>query len=97
MLYLGIDGGGTKCRAIIENESGEIIGKGIGGPVNPQYGLSTTFKSILEATDQAAKECGITEKDYEQDIVGIGLAGVNFFYRYTTKLTNGNTLLRNYI
>src|SRR5690554_7426787 len=31
-LYLGIDGGGTKCRARIISASGRMLGTGVGGP-----------------------------------------------------------------
>jgi len=82
MLYLGIDGGGTKCRAVIENQNGEIIGRGIGGPANPLHGFQRAINSILEATGQAIEETGLSEADYPKIIAGIGLAGVNLSSLY---------------
>ena len=32
--FLGIDGGGTKTRAIILDETGRLLGAGLGGPSN---------------------------------------------------------------
>ena len=30
--WVGVDGGGTKCRAELFNEFGESLGQGVGGP-----------------------------------------------------------------
>ncbi len=76
-LYLGIDGGGSKCRAVISTGAGNIIGQGIGGPANPLHGLQKTFESILDATSQALVNAGCKPTDFSQLIAGVGLAGVN--------------------
>ena len=34
LLFLGIDGGGTKCRARLRNAQGDLLGEGTGGPSN---------------------------------------------------------------
>lgn len=77
MFYLGIDGGGTKCHAVIQNEQGEEIGRGRGGPSNPVHGYERTIQSIEDATSQAMNKAGLTEKDYSSIVAGIGLAGLN--------------------
>jgi glucosamine kinase len=84
MLYLGIDGGGTKCHAVIENEQGQVIGRGRGGPANPVHGVEQTFQSILEATSQALVQAGFKADDYSKLIAGIGLAGVNIKAQFNT-------------
>ena len=33
-LFLGIDGGGTGCRAAVADASGRILGTGVAGPAN---------------------------------------------------------------
>ncbi|MCW8876225.1 MAG: hypothetical protein OQK51_04125 [Kangiellaceae bacterium] len=77
MWYLGIDGGGSKCRAVITNLEGEVLGVGTGGPANPLHGFQKSLDSILDATNQALTEAGLTTSHLNQLIAGVGLAGVN--------------------
>jgi glucosamine kinase len=48
-LYIGIDGGGTKCRARIITEDQRVLGTGVGGPANPFHGVQQTKDSIRTA------------------------------------------------
>ena len=77
MYYLGIDGGGTKCHAVIQNEAGETLGRGRGGPANPVHGYEQAIQSITDASTQAAEESGLSQDDFSSIVAGIGLAGVN--------------------
>ena len=77
ILFIGIDGGGSKCRAIISNLDGKIIGRGIGGPANPFYGMQRALNSIVEASQNAIKDAGLTNEELNNIIAGVGLAGVN--------------------
>lgn len=76
-LYLGIDGGGTKCRAVIVSESGQTLGVGNGGPANPYHGVERALESIAKATDNALDDAGLERAVKSQLIAGLGLAGVN--------------------
>jgi len=76
-LYLGIDGGGSKCRAVITASDGRVLGEGLGGPANPYFGLERAITSILEATEQALANAGLVPEDKGRLIAGVGLAGVN--------------------
>jgi len=76
-LYLGIDGGGTKCRARIISASGRMLGTGVGGPANPLHGVQQTLISIQTATERALVDAGLPVTSCNQLIAGIGLAGVN--------------------
>lgn len=76
-LYLGIDGGGSKCRASLVSSAGEIIGTGLSGPANPLHGLARTLESIEDASLQAIKSAGLSSADLSQVVTGMGLAGVN--------------------
>jgi N-acetylglucosamine kinase-like BadF-type ATPase len=54
MFYLGIDGGGTKTKAILTNEFGEILGIGYGGPSSIRtVSNEITRRSILDACQEA--------------------------------------------
>ncbi|MDO3383605.1 N-acetylglucosamine kinase [Gilvimarinus algae] len=76
-LYLGIDGGGTKCRAVLVNESNQVLGVGNGGPSNPYHGVTRALESIVNATDHALRNAGLSAADKSRVVAGLGLAGVN--------------------
>ncbi|MDP4527527.1 BadF/BadG/BcrA/BcrD ATPase family protein [Alkalimonas delamerensis] len=76
-LYLGIDGGGTKCRAILVDQQMTVLGEGIAGPGNPLRGMEIATASIMDATRQALLCAGLPERSMADLTVGAGLAGVN--------------------
>lgn len=82
-LYLGIDGGGSKCRAVITSEDGRVLGEGLSGPANPCFGVERTITSILDATEQALNSAGLDSEDKGKLIAGVGLAGVNLPHLFT--------------
>lgn len=85
-LYLGIDGGGTKCKARLENSSGEVIGEGLSGPANPAQSADTAFTSIVDAAKQALTAAGLPCADVSKINACLGLAGVNIpAYRAETE------------
>ena len=74
--YLGIDGGGTRCRARIENASDKILGEANAGPATTRIGLDKAWRSIMDATEAAAAQAGLTHEDLARMHAGIGLAGL---------------------
>ena len=74
--YLGIDGGGTRCRARIEDENGKILGEASSGPATTRIGSDKSWRSVMEATEGAAARAGLTREDFSRMHVGIGLAGL---------------------
>jgi glucosamine kinase len=74
--YLGIDGGGTRCRARIEDEDGRVLGEASSGPATTRIGLDKAWRSIMEATEAAAAKAGLAREDFAQMRAGIGLAGL---------------------
>ena len=74
--FIGIDGGGSKCKAIIVDANNNILGEGISGPANPLHGFEQAVHSITESAEIALKasELDIELKDLT---AGVGLAGVN--------------------
>jgi glucosamine kinase len=75
--YLGIDGGGTRCRARIEAENGRVLGEASSGPATTRIGLEKAWLSIMEATEAAAAQAGLTRDDFTRMHAAIGLAGLN--------------------
>src|SRR5690554_4217597 len=76
-LYLGVDGGGTKCRACVANAQGHILGIGNAGAANAMQGLEQTQSSIVLSAKRSLEAAGLPEHTLGQLVVGVGLAGVN--------------------
>ncbi|MFT5296315.1 MAG: glucosamine kinase, partial [Colwellia sp.] len=76
-IFLGIDGGGSKCKAILMSNDNKILGTGIAGPANPLHGYEQAINSIAESAKLALKNAGIDESELGNIIAGVGLAGVN--------------------
>lgn len=75
-LFLGIDGGGSKCRAKILLPDG-TSGFGMAGPANPMHSVEQTVTSILKSTQLALSGGGLSQTMMGQLVAGVGLAGVN--------------------
>lgn len=75
-LLLGVDGGGTKCRARLSDMDGNILGEGRGGPANTRLGLDVAFGSIVAATEIALASAGLSLGKKRNIHAGLGLAGV---------------------
>ncbi len=76
-LFLGIDGGGSKCKAIVMNENNEILGTGVSGPANPLHGFDQATNSITESAKLALIDAGLQQIQLNELNAGVGLAGVN--------------------
>jgi glucosamine kinase len=76
-LYLGIDGGGSKCHAVLYRHGNGIVGEGVGGPANPLQGYERALESISEAASLAAANAGLSADELTTMVAGIGLAGLN--------------------
>lgn len=76
-LFLGIDGGGSKCKAIVVDENNTVLGTGIAGPANPLHGFEQATTSIVESAKLALADAGLSHVKLSDLNVGAGLAGVN--------------------
>jgi glucosamine kinase len=79
-LFLGIDGGGTGCRAAVADASGRILGQGTAGPANLTTDADGTRANLLAAARAALAEAcgpGAVEVELGRLIAGLGLAGAN--------------------
>jgi glucosamine kinase len=74
--YLGIDGGGTRCRARIEDKNGRLLGEASSGPATTRIGEEKAWRSIMEATGAAAAKAGLARADFGRMRAAIGLAGL---------------------
>jgi len=72
-LFLGVDGGGTKTRVAVCDETGKILAKGEGGPSNP---LVVGIDGMILSIKKALKNAGIDKERFE--VAVFGLAGAGF-------------------
>ena len=76
-IFLGIDGGGSKCKAIVMSADNKILGTGISGPGNPLHGFEQATHSIVTSAQLALADANIAESSLGNIVAGVGLAGVN--------------------
>lgn len=75
-FYLGLDGGGTGCRAVVANEF-TVLGHGAGAAANPRaVGVALAWTNVYRAVDAALTSAGL-ERDAKSSLHAcFGLAGV---------------------
>ena len=77
-IYIGVDGGGTKTKVIIEDSVGHKIGEGVGGASNIRLSVTQAWDSINTAISQALKGTSLTLDNWDYRFnIGLGLAGVS--------------------
>ncbi|MEM7710820.1 MAG: BadF/BadG/BcrA/BcrD ATPase family protein, partial [Pseudomonadota bacterium] len=74
--FVGLDGGGTGCRAVIADADGHPIGTGTGGPANFATDPDATIRNVRAALDRAARDAGLTNAQLAVATIHIGLAGI---------------------
>jgi len=81
VLVLGIDGGGSRCRArlcaISGANLGKVLGDGVGGPANIRLGIEQSFGSVLQATTQCMSAAGLAMRDLDRIVACLALAGAS--------------------
>jgi glucosamine kinase len=74
-LFMGVDGGGTKCRARLSDAAGRALGEGLGGPANIWRDPERAMRSVLAACRIAVQSAGLSETALAEAHAGLGLAG----------------------
>lgn len=77
MVVLGIDGGGTSCRAAVASCDGVIIGRSKVGPANIRTDLSAAADNIMAAVNAAFADAGQDVGSVAETPTVLGLAGAN--------------------
>src|SRR5918998_902728 len=73
-LVLGVDGGGTKTRAVIVDAAGEVLGEGLAGPSNPlRVGVVPAALAVRVAVERACAAAHVRRGDIAA--AQVGLAG----------------------
>jgi glucosamine kinase len=76
-LLLGVDGGGTRCRARLCSPSGTKLGEATAGPANIRLGLEQSFGATLQATTECLSQAGLSPHDSVRIVACLALAGAS--------------------
>lgn len=73
LYFLGIDGGGSRCRARVRDASGRLLGEAIGGSSNIHQNFDGALANIVATAAEAAAKAQLKTTDLH---AGLGLAGI---------------------
>ncbi len=75
-LYLGVDAGGSHCRARLTDAAGTVLGVGHNGPANTRIGLDALHATLIDTCAQATMAAGLTDTQISRVQAGMGIAGI---------------------
>ena len=75
-LYLGVDGGGSRCRARIADEFGTVVSEVGSGPATTRLSIDEAWRSIMRAYTAAAEQAPLGREDFALVHAGIGLVSL---------------------
>jgi glucosamine kinase len=76
-LFLGADGGGTRCRVRLALGSGVVLGEGEAGPANLRLGFVEAFAAVLDGARQCLAVAGLPLTALERVTACLALAGAS--------------------
>jgi glucosamine kinase len=71
--FLGIDGGGSRCRARIRDADGALLAEAVGGASNIYQDFEGALATIVNTSREAAEKVGLTTGQLH---AGMGIAGI---------------------
>ena len=74
--HIGVDGGGTQCRARLYAPGGKLIGSAKAGPANVRLGSKRVKQSLNDVANAVLAQANLDSSVLQDCNVGIGLAGV---------------------
>src|SRR5258706_13986996 len=74
-FYIGVDGGGTSCRARIEDADGRLLGQGTAGPATTRIGADRAMQAGRAASMGAPIDAGLPPGPPAETNAAGGLAG----------------------
>lgn len=87
-LFIGVDGGASKCIVRVENKSGKLLGRETSGPANIRLSVPQAWESIHSALDKILKPLDIKLHDPAfRWHAGMGLAGCEISSAYEAFLS----------
>lgn len=77
-LFLGVDGGQSSTTALIGDESGRIVGRGVGGPCNHAAageGRAKLEHAVSDSLAAACREAGLDPATVRFEVACFGMSG----------------------
>ncbi|KTR47064.1 N-acetylglucosamine kinase [Pantoea ananatis] len=74
---LGIDGGGTQCRARLTDANGNVLAQAVGGPANVWSQFDAALNCVEQLMAAVLSQAGLTPQALAQTSLVAGLAGAN--------------------
>jgi glucosamine kinase len=75
-LFIGVDGGGTGCRARVADAHGTTVGTGHSAPAAVRLGIERALAAVLAAARGAAADAGLPPETLAKMHAVVGLAGI---------------------
>lgn len=77
LLYIGVDGGGSRCRVRVCDATGKRVGAAEGGSANVYLNFGAAIAAITQTVGQALDRAGLAAEQAARSHIGLGLAGVS--------------------
>jgi glucosamine kinase len=77
LLLLGVDGGGTRCRARLSSDHGNVLADAVSGPANLRLGLERSFAAVIDAATQCLRDAALSEEDMSRVVACLAMAGAS--------------------
>jgi glucosamine kinase len=75
-FFIGVDGGGSGCRARIADRSGRVLGNGNAAPAAVRLGVDRALAAVGNAARAAAAQAGLPPEALGMADAVVGLAGI---------------------
>jgi len=77
ILLLGVDGGGTNCRARLTAASGAVLGEAVTGPANLRLGVKQCFSAAVEAAALCLAQVDLSRDHFSRIVACLAMAGAS--------------------
>jgi glucosamine kinase len=77
LLLLGVDGGGTRCRARLATTGGTTLAEAVAGPANIRLDMEESFAAVFQAGAQCLRQAGLSTRDSGRIVACLGVAGAS--------------------
>ena len=75
-FHLGIDAGGSHCRARLIDAGGAVVGTGHAGTANARIGVPALYDILCDTAGQAIAAAGLSPAQRRSIRAGMGIAGI---------------------
>lgn len=75
--FMGIDGGGSRCRSRLRDSAGRLVGSGHGGAANVYIDFDGALATIRDCIGATLRQAGLGESVAKRLNIGLGLAGAS--------------------